>query len=90
MKVKRPSNVAINSLRDIRDAMVEHINGLQIATDVEWGKLYAPATNAAPAVNVKLIEVSTDGVTYVQQDILMGPVDKAKTDEIKVVVEELQ
>ena len=89
VKVKRPSNVAINSLRDIRDAMVEHINGLQIATDVEWGKLYAPATNAAPAVNVKLIEVSTDGVTYVQQDILMGPVDKAKTDEIKVVVEEL-
>lgn len=89
VRVTRPSNVAVNSLRDIRDALVAHVNGLQIATDVEWSKLFAPATSAAPGVNVKSIEVSLDGATWAMADIPIGVVERAVTDRAKVIVEEL-
>lgn len=89
IKVVRPENVAINSLRDIRDATVAHINSLQIATDVEWSKLFAPATTAAPDVNVKSIEVSLDGITYTMADIPIGIVERATTTNALVSVTEL-
>ena len=89
VKVKRPTNVAINSIRDIRDALVSHINSIQIANDVEWAKLFKPATDAAPLVNVKSIEVSSNGTTWQQADIPISVIQKAVTDNTKVLVEEL-
>lgn len=88
-RVVRPDNVAINSLRNIRDALVNHVNSLQIASAVEWSKMFGPATAAAPKVNVKTIEISLDGTTWQTADIPMGVVDRAVTDTLKVVVEEI-
>lgn len=89
VKVVRPENVAVNSLRDIRLALVDHVQGLQIATDVEWSKLFAPATMAAPAVNIKSIEVSKNGTSWSTTDIPIGIIERATTDEAKVTVEEI-
>lgn len=86
--VKRPVNVAVNKLRKVRDALVDHINGLQIAEDVEWSKLFCPATEAAPDLNVRSIEVSLDGATWTMADIPMGVIDRPGADSTIVIVEE--
>ena len=88
-KVVRPSNVAINRLRDIRDALVDHVNNLHIAETVEWSRMFSPATEAAPDVNIKSIEISENGTTWITSDILMGVIDRPVTTAAKVVVEEL-
>ncbi|MGI4167695.1 baseplate J/gp47 family protein [Klebsiella pneumoniae] len=89
VKVVRPENAAINSLRDIRNALVDHVQGLQIATDVEWAKMFGPAVTAAPQVNIKSIEISKDGTNWQMADIDIGTIERATTDNAKVTVEEL-
>ncbi|CAC9972329.1 hypothetical protein [Aeromonas phage PVN02] len=88
-KVIRPANVAINRLRDIRNALVDHVNNLHIAETVEWSKMFSPATEAAPDVNIKSIEISENGATWITTDIPMGVIDRPVTTTAKVIVEEL-
>ena len=89
VKVVRPDNVAISSLRVIRDTLVDHVNKIQISKPVEWAKMFAPATIAAPKVNIKTIEISTDGVSWQTSDINISVGYRAITDTTLVTVEEL-
>lgn len=88
-RVVRPSNVAVNKLRKIRDAIVEHLNSLQIAESVEWSKVFCPAVEAAPDINVKSIELSLDGTNWVMTDLPMGVIERAISSVDHVIVEEL-
>ena len=88
-QVVRPRNVAVNRLVEIQDALISHINSLQIASTVEWAKLFAPATTAAPDVNIKNITLSRDGASWAAADIPMGPIEKPRTYAAYVEIEEL-
>lgn len=89
VKVIRPENVAISGLDDIQQAMVDHINSIQISEDVIWANLFVPATTAAPEITVKSVEVSTDGVTWTMQDVVIDNLSRAFTVLENNIVEEI-
>lgn len=88
--VVRGENVAITGARDIRNALFLHINTLQISEDVIWANLFAPATQAAPEIIVKSIEISLDGITWTTADHPIAVIERAVTDLEKVTVVELE
>lgn len=88
--VVRAENVAISGARDIRNALILHINTLQISEDVIWANLFAPATQAAPEIIVKSIEVSLDGINWSMTDIPIAVIERAVTTLEQVTVVELE
>lgn len=89
VRVTRPKNVAINGLKEMQQAAIQHINSIQIAQPVEWARVFAPVTSAAPDIAVKSLQISENGTTWFTSDIPMGVTQKAFATEATVVVEEV-
>lgn len=88
VRVTRPNNVALNGLTLMQQAAIAHINSIQIAHPVEWARVFAPVTAAAPDIVVKTLEISEDGATWVTTDLPVGITQKASADDLSVLVEE--
>ncbi|ARM70529.1 baseplate wedge subunit [Shewanella phage SppYZU05] len=88
VRVSRPSNVALNGLAKMQQAAVDHINNIQIAHPVEWARMFAPVTAAAPDIVVKTLEISADGVNWGVVDVPVGITEKAFASLSTVLVEE--
>jgi hypothetical protein len=88
IEVVRPDNVALSSIRNIRDAVVEHINSIQIGMDVIWADLFAPATGASDVI-VKTIKVAKSGDTVDVADVPIEAFEQAVTNATLVTVTEI-
>ena len=90
--VKKLTGYNDNYATDIKNAIVDYVNGLDIAETVYRSILWSVAIGqmgsiASPEYSVTDIQTSTDGSSYSQADISMLFNESAFTETAKVVVE---
>ena len=90
--VKKLSGYNDNYSTDIKNAIVDYINGIDLAETVYRSILWSVAISqmnsiASPEYSVTDIQISTDGQTYSQADVSMLFNESALTDASKVTIE---
>lgn len=90
--VKKLTGYNDNYVTDIKNAIVEYVNGLDLAETVYRSILWSVAIGqmgsiTSPEYSVTDIQTSTDGSSYSQADISMLFNESAFTETAKVIVE---
>ena len=90
--VKKLSGYNDNYSTDIKNAIVDYINGIDLAETVYRSILWSVAISqmssiVSPEYSVTDIQISTDGQTYSQADVSMLFNESALTDADKVSIE---
>lgn len=71
----------------VKDAIVAHINNLNISEDVYWSYMFSAILSAVPNIKINSIQIKfTVGGTFGTTDLAITPQQRARTDASKVVV----
>lgn len=78
---------SVDSATLVNYALVDHVNGLNISSDVYWGHLFPAVLLKVPFIKINSITIKfTSDATYGVDDLDISPQQRARTDASKVVV----
>ena len=87
-EVVRAEDRPLQSLVTIKEAIIAHINALPIGQDVVWSRLFEPG-NLVEGVDVRTISSGLEGETLGTDDVEIGDIQKAVTDDTLVSIVEV-
>lgn len=85
--IKKLAGASLDTATLAQDALVDHINALNIADDVYWATLFNVVLNSTPNISVTSITITfTVDNTFGTADLPITTQQRARTDASKVVV----
>jgi len=77
VEFKRLPGAALGTDVLIQNALVEHLNAINIGIDVVWSELFVPAMSVSKYLSIKSLQIGFDGITYGEDDLTIDIVQKA-------------
>lgn len=87
IKYKKDNTFEANGEEQIRNALIEYINSLGVGSDVIISTLYGHIHSVTGVVEVTDLQISTNGTTYTQNNIVVEDWQVSQTEASKILLE---